>query len=1704
VKEAKRPPLDISASEVESIKALISSGHFLHAWELSKTIGPLDRWHGSAARTIAGRLANFLGASRLSSAIHILNHREHPGDPTAFLYHIFEHSSRFGALDGLTLLERFLGSHPVIEGKAQADLLAYRGQLLGYLRDFDEAYRSFNEAEALHPPGAWVHALRATVLSYEDRHEDALASAERGLALKPWHRASILASATALQNLHRDPEAITLLEEASAGSELATYAARLSVFHSDNDDFAKALACIDVFEQRSPLAEKSLRQWIAGRRSDFHYLSNQLDLAVEQASLANSQFHKAALPFMAAPDVQSKRRVRLPVSFVRQHDMTCAPATLTAMARFWGKEADQLDLAEQICYDGTPAHSERNWAEKSEFLVREFRLTAEVARHLADKGIPFCLATVEATSAHLQSVIGYDDRRGTLLIRDPTQRHYREAVMEDFIRDYAPTGPRAMLMIPPAKAALLDGINLPEAELYDLHHQIQRHLFAHQRELAIPLLEDMRVHFPGHRMTLTAEWGLAAYDCDGRARAASVKALLDLYPKCDHYRLARYRCLLELAPHSECLEFLQSILKTRKFDPVFLREYAALLVEDGRLRDQAKRYYERANRQRPRDEEVLTGLAGIEWSERRFDRALRLYRFASCAEVRSEPGAATYFRAALRLNRAGTVLPYLVRRFEDYRTRSSAPAWTLFNAHEALGRPSDGFSVLEAAIKSRPTDGTLLLFAARSHADYGQMEKAETRLQAAKPHASRISWARTAAHIAGIENRITDAIGHWKTVLAIDPLAMDAHRGLVGSLANAESVRTAIDHLREACAEFPHHSPLAQLFVEWLRYGKDPAAVPVLLQLIESDPNNIWARRELAIEYARQRRFEEAEEAARDALERNPSESWSHGILGSILMDRRCFEQAMPHLREAVRLDIDNEGAISSLLRCAQNNDERAEAVRFVTAELHRQTSNGDAFSAFRNAAYSLVPPSTLLGTLRTAHTARPDLWQSASVLIDQLLDMELFDEALAAAESLTADFPMLAAAWYDLSEVRQRRGEFAEQIQALDQALGIRPNWSSALRRKAGAQERLGQIDEAILSATQARTVAPLAPEAHGVLAKLLWQAGRRDEAIDALERATEISSGYTWGWETLAEWCHETGDIPRALAALDRLLAREAGEARAWLVAAKVHATLVNRESQLAAANRGLEIDPHHHELNDYKATALAELRRYPEALAACSPEAFAGKPPSHLRARAAWIKRITGKIDDAIVEFEAILADEPDYYWVTQQLCDLYEAKKDYEKSVLLGTQLIRLSPHNALAQGYKAHALIELDRWDEAAACLRRALQIDPDYAFAGNSLLKYLLEKQEFEAADEVIETFAPYRAPEDVLYRRLLLADAARDSERIEQNADAFLLTGPEGKRYAESVTEIVARTSRKARWRKKLAATILDGSQRNPGLGAVWMTQTLDRGIHSIWIQMWKLRRLKVSEDVSDEIWDVFLRFLSERGSARPLRWVIRANRHFLHSRESLWGSAGYALINAQCYRSVVEWHADWRSRSNVPAWMLFNLAVSIDGVEGLEAGYEIRRYIRANFPSDKDGDRIACCLGFMEAAHGDLDKARESFDEYAPADLTRYFRFIHYLGQAILAARSPQSDEAKTQAVLRFWSAALTENERWYEDRGAIAYQRRMRELVAPELQGRHRRKFLSATRRSVHQWLADPLVGKHLVSIGLPVLFASIYIYFKYLAP
>ncbi|MGC4045486.1 MAG: C39 family peptidase [Armatimonas sp.] len=537
------------------VRALYDDGLYLQAYNtLGGSRSALANWRGTQERLYAGRMAANLGAHRLSNVLHTLAWRTDRTDPEARSAYARVLQEKHGPLYAWRWMQQIW--NPLNPEITHTEWLATAAVMLGDMRDFERAHALLARALARQTDEYWVHTVHARVLEKEDRYPEAMEAVDRALDVKPWNRVGVQVKAHLLTLASRPEEAFALLTEAESRMESSAVTAQCAALLQERADWEGLEASVTRLEALAPIAEPVFVEWMSGLRGEVEYHRGQVEQA--RAYLEKSSgFDKKIAENLARE--RPARRVQLDVTFVRQNHVTCAPATLTALSRYWGRTAEHLDVVEEICYDGTPGHSERHWADTHGFVTREFTLSIAAAQVLLDRGVPLPSATTGLNMGHLQAVIGYDDRRGTLLIRDPYYPHTSEALAEELIESQRSTGPRAHAFVPIEKAELFDGIELPDAALWDAHHRLLQALQIHHREEAAAELTTLMENAPEHHLACSARRALASYDSDVEGILAAIESMLALYPDDPHLQVTRLSCLRDLSRPEERLEELKRL-----------------------------------------------------------------------------------------------------------------------------------------------------------------------------------------------------------------------------------------------------------------------------------------------------------------------------------------------------------------------------------------------------------------------------------------------------------------------------------------------------------------------------------------------------------------------------------------------------------------------------------------------------------------------------------------------------------------------------------------------------------------------------------------------------------------------------------------------------------------------------------------------------------------------------------------------------------------------------------------------------------------------------------------------------------------------------------------------------------------------------------------------------------------------------------------
>jgi cellulose synthase operon protein C len=1523
--------------EVETARGRFDGGLSRQAFDFTQSLGSLQTWPGTRGRILASRIAADLGARRLAHALQVRAYRADVNNLEARAFFLASTLERRGPFAAWQLLRQFgepsIDSGPNKEGIEY--LLSLRAHVVAIWRDFENASRFLQNAEQIFPDSPWLAVERSFLLEQQDRYEESLAAAQRSLQLRSWYRPGVIATAHALQLLDRDEEAMELLWESTQHIESGTVLIQLATLQCGLDRHSEADQTLDALTRLSPILESDALDWLAAQRTVTAYRLGDFPRAAQQARQISEPAFKEFAERLSVLN-PNPRRVHLPLAFVRQHRVTCSPATLAALAKFWNKPVEHLAIAEEICYDGTPAHSERHWAEQNGFATREFTVTWNSAVALLGRGVPFALHTVEIVGGHAQAVIGFDDLRQTLLIRDPFDYNTAEANAQLLLQRYRASGPRGMAMVPREQADLLDGLELPDTVLYDQLHAVHRCLAIHQRDSACETIGQLQTDAPGHRLTLTAQRALAAYDANTPALLEAIDALLEQFPEDGALCFAKIRCLVELGRRADRLVLLEAICRGSGCDAIFWQHYAAELAADARSQEEAQRWLRRSMCQRPGDAANLSLLADQWWNAQRFDEALELYRFSACLAELQEAPALTYFSAARWLQRTDDALQFLRQRVRRWGAKSFLPTTSLFRAYTQIDEMPQAFAMLEAELQRRPNDADLLLFAAEVHIRFGKLDEVEAFLQAAAGSAQRAQLLRAKAQLSELRSEPAKAMESWKEILALEPLALDAHQSLARLLAQTGSRADTLDYLESVSIRFPHHFGLHQLWVAWMYDEGACATERVIRRLVDSHPESGWARRELAMALGAQGRVPEALVESRRALQIEPRHPQSHCTRGFLLVQRGDDAGARESFREALSLDVDVSQAIQGLLETCHTARERADILDVVAQELRRQPTFGNSLLVFRELARLDWPVEPLLDFLREMLRERPMIWQTRIALIHQLVEIGALEDALKIAQETTARFPLIPEPWQALAFVHRVRCDSKGELAAVMQLVGTQPDNSAAAGQLAEFHMRNGDVTDARAMSERACRRHPLDSRHHSLLASLLWHGGEKDAAIEKIQHSVRLNSEDEWAWGALCAWSAEAGRPQLASRQARELVARRKGESRQWLRLAFALANENQPVEALKVIDQALVLNPRSIEAHDAKAGLLCQLNRHDDALDVCQAKVWDVRVPFELRLRAAWAFAHRGSLPRAITELRQLLELRPGSYTGWRDMADWSWRRGDESGALAAVSQMLRLAPLDPQPYCFRAEIKHKRRDRDGAKQDFQRAFQLDPGCAHAGSGLFDMQVADHECSAAEATLK----------VLQRQVggkLVTDCAARLEalRAKQDRDNWTIehlrrTSRGGEDFEQAVRRLRElcfsvdadpATLDVVFWKlentgnhqecKRIVNEALESPQANPEIGALWVRAKISKGQWGLSTRLDELMKSNVAAGQRAVM--AYARALGANNRGKGLRLLLKDHGHWLKKDARGWASIGIALSEAGEIRRSLQWMSDWRDHSDV-----------------------------------------------------------------------------------------------------------------------------------------------------------------------------------------
>lgn len=1585
----------INQEVFEKVNGLYRQSLHLQAYREAIKTAPLNEWENTEAKILASNIAYNLGSLKESQRWTKRAWHRDKLHPRA-LFSMANDTFRYrGALPALLFIRKY-GDKFSAENDLTSWWFAMHAEIFAQLRDFTTSKEWLKKSLEIAPREPWNWTAQSLILEQQDRYDEALNASRHALELRPWYRGAVYQHAHLLILRERYDEALKLLRESDKHIENAWVVKLLANLQIELGLFKEAEKSYERIFELTPLRDEETEKWLFGGISDLAYLHGDLKKAIEYAEKSSSKFHKKIKENLENLK-GTEKRVLLNLGFIRQHHVTCAPATIANISRFWNKKAEHLKVAEEICYNGTPAYKERLWAQKNGWETREFTVNWDDTIKLIDRGIPFTLATVHPGNGHLQAVIGYDQRRGTFIIRDPFYQDKIEYSADKLLEEQASNGPRGMALVPKENADLLKDLNLLDSKIYDLVFHFDNALSEYDRKAAAEILSEIEKEFPDHRLTLSSKWSLAHYDANELEMLSAIEKLREKFPEDINLKMSYVNLSASHKSRAERLEILEKFSKDKKSDPLLWQMFGYELSLEPKDARRALHWLYKSIRALPTAPFGFRLIADIFWGKREFADATELYRIAASLDDKDEHLAYSYFAAARHRKETDKALKFLLDRYNLFGHLSAKPIESLFHALRELGRANDAFDVLEDALKRRSDDGELKLFAAESKALYGKQKEAEELLGQAAPKTQRTRWLRASTLMSEIGGDLKRALENWREIVAQQPLAYDAHENIAFLLSAVESRAAAQEHLRKITQEFPFNVNLQKLKLSYLREEGEESQ-KILQHLQKISPQDLWIDREIVRWLIRDGKKDEAVKMCERILRRDPNDPANHWCSGWVYSTLGKYEDAVVAYHKAISLSVDADYAINGWIDVCRNAREKIAALNFVRGELSRQTNFGEGLRAYREQGRRILPPEKLLENLRQIFDENRGSWFVWSVLIQQLVDMMRLDEAKDFAVQATEKYPLIPQIWFDLSLVFKLRGETEQEIECLKKALAINRNWSYGIRQYTDALLRSGRFNEAVTELHKAIARLPLDYVLYGFLAEALWKSGEKQKAIEAARKAVTLEPEYDWAWQCLKIWGEEEKQPELAAEMARELTTRKPNDARSWTTYARLLDTGQFSQAQLDAAEQALRLEPQNDVALSMKANSLADARRFDEAIEVCKTSFSGGYRPERLRFTQAGIEASRGNYDEALRVLERLGADSPDYYAVWERLANVYRNQENKKTDYLrVSKNMNRLAPQEPITYGFYGEACLINGKRDEAKQAFAQALMLSPDYDFAGATLFDLYLEDNETEKCRETLKTLTTFLKNEQSLIREIVFYAKTGELERCESLLHKLYLS-EKATRYD---FDYVFKHLREMKLIDKdfVWKTLRDAARSDSA--NLFIGYYL---IEYIWEKQGEraARETLASLQPNPKVWGKsigkFYELLLKQNKNAEIESFIEQNEAALGSNDAAWASTGYALISSDKFEKCVRWFDGWEKRENIEPWMLYNFSNSLRYTGENDKAHFISQKALELKP-DYTVNFHLTILGVEELHAGNYAAAEHIFRQINPSDLSDWEFYFYNL---------------------------------------------------------------------------------------------------------
>ena len=858
-----------------------------------------------------------------------------------------------------------------------------------------------------------------------------------------------------------------------------------------------------------------------------------------------------------------------------------------------------------------------------------------------------------------------------------------------------------------------------------------------------------------------------------------------------------------------------------------------------------------------------------------------------------------------------------------------------------------------------------------------------------------------------------------------------------------------LEALRQATAVAPGWSFAARELAEALESNRQSEEARVVLeQAIGRSPldpvnhgylaDNLWNASESA----------EALERLRYALKLDPGYDWAWRALSDWSERMECPEKAVETAREVAQIRPGDSRAWLALVRLLNGREYHEEALAALDKAIALSPRSVEAYDlkSERLADMGRFDEAKAAALPEVFAADPPMVLQGRAAWVEARRGR--FDVACREMQALVTLEPHYYWGWQQLAEWYNENGKSDSYLDAAEKLVELRPDSPVALAMRGEAKLQTGDraggkadLRDAQKSApnysfagmllfdaylqdeefNSARTALALLQEHQGgsgqpfVAARYVQLAAHEEDkeaALEALRDACSQPCDSTWPINVAIAECRKAGWVEEADEILvDVILNADHPHPYAlfsWLDGPGAAQANVDRKLELI--DRIIKLHPHYVQTYDVKAELLARSDRFEEAIDTCHAPAFGPSPPLILRGRAAWIMALRGDRESAIAQMRELLALDPDYYWGWQQISNWYDASEAHGDYLEAAENLVRLSPSDPAAHGYRGEAKLFGGDRRGAKTDFQKAYDLDPNYAFAGLHLIDEQLADDELEAAGKTLARLQEHIGGPYVRLRAIRLAVKNKDAETAraqfcemcrDDEAPYMLLS-----KGADALTE--------AGW-GSAADDVLDEMVEDDEsvvhVGRVWVERCAARSESSF---EQKLPQLLERGDIGQEALFAAIDALAKPMTAGRLHDCITAHRQVLRETNRGWAKVAQALVDVRDDAAAAEWMADWKRRDIREAWMLLPAVSTFRMRDRIEEAYDAGRKA-LQLPPDASTPVHQLYVALEDALGGRTSETIALLVQLDPEDLDDVPRLFFVFAETLAAVqRAAPGDRA------------------------------------------------------------------------------------------